>query len=121
MNLKYKTKIIFIGYTGITSGVVDGVSPAAALSEDRPGIAEHRASQPDRERGTLTRPSAAVPLRAVPGRRRAVGAGDNSKFITRSACTFLQDYSRRSILTGTHRQPEVNIGLVGHVDHGKTT
>jgi translation initiation factor 2 subunit 3 len=24
-------------------------------------------------------------------------------------------------LTGTHRQPEVNIGLVGHVDHGKTT
>ncbi|MEF8773319.1 MAG: translation initiation factor IF-2 subunit gamma, partial [Halobacteriales archaeon] len=24
-------------------------------------------------------------------------------------------------MTGTHRQPEVNIGLVGHVDHGKTT
>jgi translation initiation factor 2 subunit 3 len=24
-------------------------------------------------------------------------------------------------LTGTHNQPEVNIGLVGHVDHGKTT
>jgi len=24
-------------------------------------------------------------------------------------------------MTGTHGQPEVNIGLVGHVDHGKTT
>jgi translation initiation factor 2 subunit 3 len=24
-------------------------------------------------------------------------------------------------MSGTHRQPEVNIGLVGHVDHGKTT
>jgi len=24
-------------------------------------------------------------------------------------------------MTGKHRQPEVNIGLVGHVDHGKTT
>jgi translation initiation factor 2 subunit 3 len=24
-------------------------------------------------------------------------------------------------MTGNHRQPEVNIGLVGHVDHGKTT
>jgi len=24
-------------------------------------------------------------------------------------------------MVGTHRQPEVNIGLVGHVDHGKTT
>ncbi|QLC33163.1 translation initiation factor IF-2 subunit gamma [Halarchaeum sp. CBA1220] len=24
-------------------------------------------------------------------------------------------------MAGTHRQPEVNIGLVGHVDHGKTT
>jgi GTPase SAR1 family protein len=24
-------------------------------------------------------------------------------------------------MPGTHRQPEVNIGLVGHVDHGKTT
>ncbi|MFH5799680.1 translation initiation factor IF-2 subunit gamma [Haladaptatus sp. CMAA 1911] len=24
-------------------------------------------------------------------------------------------------MTGTHNQPEVNIGLVGHVDHGKTT
>ncbi|WP_158055450.1 translation initiation factor IF-2 subunit gamma [Halorussus halophilus] len=24
-------------------------------------------------------------------------------------------------MTGTHTQPEVNIGLVGHVDHGKTT
>ncbi len=24
-------------------------------------------------------------------------------------------------MTATHRQPEVNIGLVGHVDHGKTT
>ena len=24
-------------------------------------------------------------------------------------------------MTDTHRQPEVNIGLVGHVDHGKTT
>jgi len=24
-------------------------------------------------------------------------------------------------VTDTHRQPEVNIGLVGHVDHGKTT
>ncbi|WP_435196464.1 translation initiation factor IF-2 subunit gamma [Natronomonas sp. EA1] len=24
-------------------------------------------------------------------------------------------------MTHTHRQPEVNIGLVGHVDHGKTT
>ncbi|MFP4590661.1 MAG: translation initiation factor IF-2 subunit gamma [Halobacteriales archaeon] len=24
-------------------------------------------------------------------------------------------------MTETHRQPEVNIGLVGHVDHGKTT
>ncbi|MFT4884030.1 MAG: translation initiation factor 2 subunit 3, partial [Natronomonas sp.] len=24
-------------------------------------------------------------------------------------------------MTQEHRQPEVNIGLVGHVDHGKTT
>jgi len=30
-------------------------------------------------------------------------------------------YSQRTTVTDTHRQPEVNIGLVGHVDHGKTT
>jgi translation initiation factor 2 subunit 3 len=31
------------------------------------------------------------------------------------------DYSSRYYMSQTHRQPEVNIGLVGHVDHGKTT
>ena len=44
---------------------------------------------------------------------------ENSKFISRSGRTFRK--ITLNMVTDTQQQPEVNIGLVGHVDHGKTT
>ncbi len=46
---------------------------------------------------------------------------ENSTFITRTERISDKIASRRFTVTQDHTRPEVNIGLVGHVDHGKTT
>jgi translation initiation factor 2 subunit 3 len=46
---------------------------------------------------------------------------ENSTFISRSGRKTPKIALRRSMVTENQTQPEVNIGLVGHVDHGKTT